>query len=255
MGWRLAVVAVTTALVLAAPTAAFAVKSTGATRVTPAPSAAGVYATYSVGAFTVGNNQTVTRMRVTFPAQCNVSAAQPVAPGDTLIIAGQTVTIIFGTPKLRNTSFTGSIANIRNPVAAGTFAINQQIVFTLSTGATENHTLRKNTFTINSSPYLILTITTPDPDPALLDVDFGAVDPGGTLTADVEVEVDSSLPYTLTRSYTPGGPLGLMIGGFASPFTATVAGYRLFPEVYSITPPWTTDPGTYSAAVVYTVTH
>jgi hypothetical protein len=106
------------------------------------------------------------------------------------------------------------------------------------------------TATVN--PKINLTITAPD---ATQTVNFGAVDPG-VLSASktVTLSVDSNKTFSLTK--TVGGSsalLGLVTTLANSASNAKGAGTG-FTDVYTIQPPFTTNPGTYNATVQYTVT-
>jgi hypothetical protein len=107
-------------------------------------------------------------------------------------------------------------------------------------------------YSITTAPYLSMTINTPD---AGQSVDFGAVDPGATTSgASVSVSVNSSAPFTVTRTISGSqAQLGLTVVGTA--IGAKPMGSAVFSDVYRLTPPWTTAPQiALTSSVVYTVT-
>lgn len=110
------------------------------------------------------------------------------------------------------------------------------------------------TVTATVNPRLTLTITTPD---AGQHVDFGTIYPGATLTAPVTVAVKSNKAWTMTKLEAGNtAELGLVTTVPATMYGANygVKGEQSATDTYSITPPFTTDPGLYTATVVYTVT-
>jgi hypothetical protein len=100
------------------------------------------------------------------------------------------------------------------------------------------------------APTILLDITTPGPADT---VDFGAVEPG-VITAPqaVGVQVSSNRPWSLSKSLQGAALLGL-----ATTLTDSAGNPRtnatVFTDGYTLEPPETTSPGTYSAAVQYTV--
>lgn len=101
------------------------------------------------------------------------------------------------------------------------------------------------------NPKLTLTIVTPDVGQL---VDFGAVDPGtnyGPLP--VGVTVSSNKIFSLSKTITGAAPIGLTTTLADSTGNVRTAS-QAFPDTYSINVPWTTDAGTYTATVQYTVT-
>lgn len=241
-------------VLLALPQTAQGITSDNKHQVIPTPDGTGQYATYAIGAYDVANGETITKVAVTFPAACIVSAAQPVDTGDTVAVSGQTVTVTFGAPKAPGSTFTFNVGNIRNPTTAGKFTLVNPVVFTRSDGTTVNVNLvgKRGQFTIIASPYLTMTIQTPDNAQT---VDFGSVDPGvAAPTATVTITVESSLGFMISRAVTGDVALmGLTVN--ALPATVQTAGVHTYSSVYGLTPPWTTDPGVpLSATTVYTVT-
>ena len=241
-------------VLLAQPQSAHGIASNNRHQVIATPAGAGTYATYVIGPYDVANGETITKVAVTFPAACNVSAAQPVDSGDSVTVSGQTVTVTFGTPHAAGSRFTFRIGNIRNPTTAGKFTLANPVVFTRSNGTTVNVNLlgKRGQFTIFTSPYLVVTIETPDDTQT---VDFGSVDPGTAAPSrTVTVTVDSSLAFTISRSLT--GDVALMgLTVSALPAAVQTAGVRTYSCVYGLTPPWTTDPAVpLQAGTQYTVT-
>lgn len=240
-------------VLIAQPYAAWGIASSPRHAVNATPAGAGQYATYVIGPCDVGNGETITKVAVTFPAECDVSLAQAIDPGDTVTVSGQTVTLTFGTAKAAGTQFSYKIGNIRNPMVANSYTLGSTI-FTASNGATTSVSLqgKRGVFKILASPYLVLTIETPDD---VQTVDFGTVDPGvAAPSKTVLVTVDSSLPYTITRALS--GDIALMgLTVSALPATVQAAGVATYSSVYGITPPWSTVPSVpLHAAVMYTVT-
>jgi len=252
--------ALVTALVLAiviggSTPPASAVSMPGAASVTVTPDYAGAAATYEIARFRVSNGETVTGYTLTFPVGTDASGAA--SPGNTVTVGGdgRTVTVTYGTPIVgpqNNVSLI--INNVRNPLLAGSYSITQ-VIFHRTAG---DQTLTLGTggaYTIAPAPYLMMTITTPDGDQS---VEFGAIDPGATTGGkNVRLQITSSAQYTITRAVTGGGSLGLEVSGVpvGTPQPATVATPATFTDTFTLTPPWTTDPGVpLVATVVYTVT-
>ena len=243
----------TVLLLLALPQSAGAISADNKHTVVPTPDGTGTYATYVIGEYNVDNGETITRVAVTFPAGFDVRGAAPVDAGDTVTFSNQTVTVTFGTPKTSGTSFSVRIGSIRNPLTAGKSTLGNP-VFTRSTGTnvTVNLVGKRGQIEILASPYLLLTIQTPD---NVQSVDFGTVDPGiATPSKSVLVTVDSSRDFTISGTVTGDvGLMGLTVGTL--PATVQAAGVRAYTSVYSMTPPWATSPNVPLAAnVVYTVT-
>lgn len=240
-------------LLCAQPVAAFGIASSPRHAVNPTPAGAGRYATYVIGPCDVDNGETITRVAVTFPAECDVSGAQAIDAGDTVSVSGQTVTLTFGTAKTAGSQFSYRIANVRNPMTDGSYSL-VSTVFTASNGATTSVSLqgKRGVLKILASPYLVLTIETPDD---VQTVDFGTVDPGvAAPSKTVLVTVDSSLAYTVSRTLSGDvAAMGLTVSTL--PAAVQPAGVATYSSVYGITPPWSTVPGVpLHAAVVYTVT-
>lgn len=229
----------------------YAVQVTGPTT-TVVPDIAGVSATYTWSQYRTTGNESVVGFSVTFPEGADVSGATSQGQPGTVTVSGQTVTVMFNTRITRNTTFDLSLGGIVNP-PAGTYPVGEITMYVAdrngndaipSAFASGEYTIVPNT------SFLTLTITTPD---AGQNVEFGDVSPGATTPPQtVLVEVDSSAPYLMSRSI--GGQfaeLGLNVSGGAD--GAKPSGSMTYSEAYELTPPWTTDPGPYSATVLYTV--
>lgn len=207
--------------------------------------------TYTIGRFRTANRETVTGYTITFPSDTVVAGVT--SPGNTVqYLGGTTVRVTLGTAIAGNTTFSIVLDNVVNPTTPGTYTITQAI-FHRGAGGDQTVTWPANqgTYTILASPYLIMTITTPDPDQS---VEFGAIDPGvSTAPRQVLVDVTSSAPFTITR--TLGGDttaIGLNVTGTAN--GTGPAGASSFADELTLTPPWTTDPGTpLVATITYTV--
>lgn len=107
--------------------------------------------------------------------------------------------------------------------------------------------------TASVNPKITLTITTPDPAQS---VAFGALDGGATASKDVTLLVDSNKAFDLVKVVTDPASAALM--GFSTSLADqadVVKGEDIpFTDTYSVTVPFTTDPGTYTTGVQYTVT-
>jgi hypothetical protein len=132
------------------------------------------------------------------------------------IAGGSTFPVVFGTT-----------FGLRNP-AAGTYTLVARTSAETGTGTSPG-------YVIGAVPYLTMTIDATS-------VDFGAVDPGVTSAPRVvNVTVDSSAPFTITRLLSGDfALLDLIVTGAAN--GAKPAGLAAYADSYSITPPWTTDP-------------
>ena len=110
-----------------------------------------------------------------------------------------------------------------------------------------------DTVTVKASvnPKLVLTVVTPGA--AVQTVDFGAVDPGtATGPQAVNLTVSSNKAYNISVAKVGDTPIGLtttLANSTANAKTASTG----FTDNYSINVPWTTDPGSYTATVQYTV--
>jgi hypothetical protein len=100
------------------------------------------------------------------------------------------------------------------------------------------------------NPKLVLTVVTTD---GTQTVDFGAVDPGTSYGPKlVTLTVSSNKLYNITKTTTDPTPLGLTTTLANSTGNAKTAS-QLYNDNYSINVPWTVDPGSYTATVLYTV--
>ncbi len=210
--------------------------------------------TYTFGNFRVANKEEVPAVEITFPAGTDVSGAVAVSPLGTVTVTGQTVRIDFTAPvPQRSSKFTLSVGGITNPSTPGAYNVGTVTFYTadldgISTGSTA--IAAGPDYTILDG-WLTLTITTVDPGQAVL---FGNLDPGiPSPPVDVTVNVDSSLPVSITR--TIGGDavlMGLMVTGTAT--GAKPAGVADYVDTYQVTLPWTTNPAIPLVATVqYTV--
>lgn len=250
----LVALALTTVFVGVAPSPAHAVQATSL-KLTVAPAGAAALAEYSVTGFRA-KDETITRYSATFPAGTNVAGARGPNPGDTVIISGQTVTVVLASPIVapggNGILIEAVFRNINNPITPG--AYNIPSVTFISNGSPQTINLGKSgNYNILTSPYLTLTITTPD---APQTVNFGNVDPGVPVSGSVLIEIDSSGVWTMTRSITGSvAALGFAVTSPAPIGVATAAGFHRYTETYTVNPPWTTTPGMlYTTAVTYTVT-
>ena len=106
------------------------------------------------------------------------------------------------------------------------------------------------------NPKITLAVTTPDVGQG---VDFGAVDPG-TVTGGkaVGLLVASNKTFDVAIAQTDGATFttqGLALARDLTPSTSNPKGAAVtFTDNYTLTVPWTADPGNYSSSVVYTVT-
>jgi hypothetical protein len=124
----------------------------------------------------------------------------------------------------------------------------------IGTGSPNSSAVGTVTVSATVNPLLKMTITAPD---AGQTVAYGSVDPGVTSgIKTVNVAVDSNRAFDLTKLTTgQSAQLGLVTTLGAS---AGVAGAAVstpgnnFADNYTITPPYTTAPGTYTAYVTYT---
>jgi hypothetical protein len=97
---------------------------------------------------------------------------------------------------------------------------------------------------------LTLTVTTPVDGQA---VDFGSVAPGSASGPQtVMVTVQSNRACSISKTLSGAEPIGLNTSLPDSSTDASTAG-KTFSDDYSLSVPWTTDPGAYTATVQYTV--
>lgn len=104
------------------------------------------------------------------------------------------------------------------------------------------------------NPKITLTVTTPD---ATQTVDFGAVDPGGPYGGKtVGLSVDSNKQFDLVATQNTAAFGGITLTRSLGAGENNIAKGQAVTrnDAYSITVPWSTDPGAYNAFVNYTVT-
>lgn len=244
-----------------APQSALAVAPNGRPNVTVNPNGTGQLAEYTFGRFKSSKSEYVVSFSMTFPAGTDVSGANITSQGGTVNVSGQTVTVqlVMPTPIDPSSKFTIVLDGIVNPTTAGPYNI-PSITFRTSASPTGTNpgtsvvTLGADgDYAITPAPYINMTIVTPD---SWQSVDFGSIDPGMTTPGStVTVSVNSSLPFTITRTFA-GSPalLGLNVTGPAT--GDKPAGIAVFSDVFRLMPPWTTNPQVaLTATVVYTVTH
>jgi hypothetical protein len=114
------------------------------------------------------------------------------------------------------------------------------------------HLTSVDTVTVKAAinPKLVLTVVTPA---ASQTVDFGTLDPGTvTGTQPVSLTVQSNKLYSITVAKAGDTTIGLNTTLANSVNNAKTAS-QAFTDNYSLNVPWTTDPGSYSATVQYTV--
>ena len=134
-------------------------------------------------------------------------------------------------------------------MGAVTYATADTAIVNGAGGASKTAT---DTVTVKATinPKLTLTVVTPA---AAQTVDFGTLDPGtATAAQTVNVTVQSNKTYNITKTTTGAAPIGLATSLADSTNNARTAG-QLYADNYQLTVPWTTDPGSYTATVQYTV--
>ena len=208
-------------------------------------------AIYSFGRYRTGGNESVTSWSITFPAGTVVSEAR--AASATVTISGQTVTVQPSEPIPPKTLFTADVEGIGNP-HAGTYNAGRISFQTVDKqGRTRTESAATGSYTIApASPHLSFTLATPGPGRS---IDFGDMEPGTTTgPVTVSLEVNSSTPYTVTRSVSGSSEeLGLRITGSITSGLQP-AGSATFEDLYTISPSYDATPGVpLSASVLYTV--
>lgn len=178
---------------------------------------------------------------VTFPASTTVPATPPTGSvtiddvaASAIATSGRQVTLTLAAAQTlaAGTSFNvvfGTGFGLVNP-SGGTYTL------TVRTSA-ENGPGTSPGYSIVVLPYLTMTVDSTN-------VAFGPVDPGVTSTPRaVNVTVNSSASFTISRALSGDvARLGLVVTGAASGGLKP-AGLATYADSYSITPPWTTDPG------------
>jgi len=137
------------------------------------------------------------------------------------------------------------LASAASYAAADSVTITKVGSGTAAQTATDTVTVKT---TIN--PKLILTVVTPA---ASQTVDFGTLDPG-TVTGvqPVNLTVSSNKTYNVTIAKVGDTTIGLNTT-LANSVNNAKTNSQAFTDNYNLSVPWTTDPGTYSATVQYTV--
>ena len=134
-------------------------------------------------------------------------------------------------------------------MGAVAYATADTVVITGTGGASKT---ASDTVTVKATvnPKLVLTVATPA---ASQTVDFGAVDPGTAYGPQaVNLTVQSNKTYNLTVTKVGDAIIGLTTSQgnlVTQPKTASQA----YTDNYNLNVPWTTDPGSYTATVQYTV--
>jgi hypothetical protein len=102
------------------------------------------------------------------------------------------------------------------------------------------------------NPKITLTVDTPN---AGQEVDCGAVDPGTTTGGKtVALSVDSNKSFDLTSTQDTTSFDSIALTRTLGNSTGNAKGANsTFSDDYAIDVPWTTEPGNYTAGVVYTV--
>lgn len=247
-------VAVALAAVLLA--GAFAADAAAATAVKPtvtvAPAQEMLTASYTFTRYKTERNEYCTGFAITLPGGTDLSGVVA-CPDGSVSVAGQTVTVTFTTPVggTKATDIPVVLTGIGNPPAGAYNA--GDITFSLTDIAgipVADQSFATGDYTIDPTPSVSLTITTPGPAQT---VDFGPIDPGTpSATMDVTVGVSASGGYRIQRNL--GGQavlMGLTVVGNAA--GVKPAGSGTYTDTYQLNPPWTTDPGAYTATVLYTV--
>lgn len=240
------------AVMLLAPNVVDAVSILGNPSTTVTPTGAGATgAEYTFGRFRTANRENVTGCQITFPAGTNVSGATAVDPAGTVTVTGQTVRITFTNPVVPDkTTFYVTIGGITNP-PAGTYNAGNITMYWMNTqtGATGSTNLATGNYTITNS-FINMTITTPA---AGQSVNFGNVDPEVTTPPQtVSITVNSSAPYTFTRTISDPTPLGLQVIGTPNGLKTVLN--TTYTDSYTLTPPYTAPPSVpLTATVLYTV--
>lgn len=205
-------------------------------------------ATYTFGTYET-ENERVSGVSITFPAEFDVSSATAIEPAGTVDVSGQTVSIEFAQPIERRTEFSVALGGIVNPSDPGVYSFGPITAYRLhqvqERPLDPPHTLETAPATI-VAPHLSVTLST-----SMLSFDLYPEVPAPP--QEVVLTVDSSHDFTISRTIA-GQPdsFGLTITGEAEghkpPGTAT------FTDSYSAEAPWTTEGDrTYTATVTYTV--
>jgi len=248
-----AIVLVLCAAILALPTTSTAVV-VGTPTTTLSNTVTALPSNYTFAGYTNNKNRQLSWATITFPAGTNVSGATAVLTGTTVTVTGPTTVRVTYSPRIPgSTAFTIAVGNIVNP-AAGTYPANSITIVCRTTnngGAqAQDEPVATGGYTIVATPILTLTITTPG---AGQSVDFGSIDPEVTTPPQtVAIQVNSSAPYTFSRTINDPAPLGLAVTGTAE--GAKPAGSATYLDSFTLTPPITATPSVpLTATVLYTV--
>lgn len=123
-------------------------------------------------------------------------------------------------------------------------------------GSGDQEATGSTTVKASVNPKITLEITTPDGAGNTLDVDFGTVDPGAVIPAKtVNLLVDSNKAFSVESTQSVAGFGGISLARNLADIASVAKGANVpFSDTYTISVPWTTDPGNYTATVQYTVT-
>lgn len=248
-----AVVLVACATILALPLLGAAVV-VGTPTTTLSNTVTGLPSNYTFAGYANNKNRQLSWATITFPAGTDVSGATAVLTGTTVTVTGPTTVRVTYSPRTPSgAAFTIAVGNIVNP-AAGTYPANSIAIVcrTTNNGGAQalDEPVATGGYAIVPTQFLTLTITTPG---AGQSVEFGNIDPELTTPPQtVAIQVDSSAPYTFSRTITDPAPLGLAITG--TPAGAKPAGTATYMDNFTLTPPLTVTPSVpLTATVLYTV--
>lgn len=204
--------------------------------------------TYTFSGYRVKNNETTSKVSVTFPADTDVSGAYAMQPAGSASVSGQKVTITFDAPLPGLTTFDVVIGGIKNPSTAGIYNVGNLTFDVLDKwGVAFYEDMPTGDYTITGST---LTLTV---DTAMLD--FGTLLPDEVPPAQtVNVTVEADMPYNMTRTLAGDvTPLGLTVSGDGQ--GAKAAGTTTYLESVGIAPGWDAPADTtLTAQIVYSVT-
>ena len=150
---------------------------------------------------------------------------------------------------MKTTLILGALAVIILMLGATTYATADTAIVYGTGGASKT---ASDTVTVKAAvnPKLTLTVVTPASGQT---VDFGSVDPGTAYGPQVvTLTVQSNKTYNITKTLTGSAPIGLSTSLANSSNNARTAG-QAYTDNFSLNVPWTTDPGSYTATVQYTV--
>ena len=130
---------------------------------------------------------------------------------------------------------------------------NADVVTITKTGSGTAAQTATDTVTVKATvnPKLILAVTTPA---GTQTVDFGVVDPGTAYGPQaVGLQIWSNKTYNITKTLVGDATIGLTTSLANSVNNAKTSPSTNFTDNYNLNVPWTTDPGSYTATVLYTV--